>query len=140
MKRAVAATLFAPLLLELPVLLIGSEIDVPPLKVKQLCGQVMAGPSYYVPNASVELRRERNSGTLVSQTVDAEGKFFFREVKKGQYWLYVRIAEGPPPIQKVYRVRLTKESRAASCEQEIEVSVCGLEMHCNWIKLRKKTD
>jgi hypothetical protein len=99
----------------------------------------MVGPNYYVPKAHVELRAEQNSGALQSQEADSNGRFFLVNVKKGKYWLYVRLPESD--IAKAFPVVLTrdiKETAPRICSQEIEVSVCGIECGFNWLKVRKK--
>ena len=108
----------------------------PPLKVRQLCGQVVVGKAYYVPYAQLELRRKPDTEPLMTVRADAEGKFFFQGVKKGEYWLVARIPE--TAIENHFPVRVTKESSVRVCQQEIEISVCGLECQHSWIKLRKR--
>jgi hypothetical protein len=115
----------------------GEDVDLPPIKIEQACGQALLGDHYYVPGALLELRRERNGDGIATQTADDHGRFWFHYVSSGRYWLYMRLPD--TEVGKPYQIILSAKGDSKNCQKPIEISVCGIECPQNFIRIGKRT-
>ena len=111
-----------------------------PLRVHQVCGQVLNEKGFVWPGSLRLTKSNQNGPTDVSQQLvktDDEGKFAFRDIPAGEYELRITPA-GMREIFVPVLVELRRPQHGDACTRPIDLKISFLPEACVSPELRKQ--
>ncbi|HWR15576.1 MAG TPA: carboxypeptidase-like regulatory domain-containing protein [Terriglobales bacterium] len=88
-----------------------------PRQVRSVCGVVLAGGKA-VAGAAVKLQSEKQDRIIAEAETDKEGRYLFKSISKGKYWVQI---ESPVGVGAVFVV--LKKPSSSVCTELIETNI-----------------
>jgi hypothetical protein len=101
-----------------------------PVKVHQICGQVVSEKGGIWPGGKLRLTRAGKSAPTIKETIGSEsGEFTFADLPGGKYWLHLAPGGNHGEVVPV-QVWLSRPSKKYTCQESIQLTVSYIPEAC----------